>query len=59
MGIAPNQQPIKFEIATENPIAVEEGAGGYVGNNVADSEVTARMLCTSQPRIATVDFHLC
>jgi hypothetical protein len=43
-GIAPNQQPIRFERATERPREVVEGGGGKEGKSEADREVTARML---------------
>ena len=44
MGIAPNQQPTRFAIATERPIEVVEGVGGKLGYSEAESEATATML---------------
>lgn len=43
-GIAPNQQPIRLEKATERPREVVLGDGGKEGNKEADRDVTARML---------------
>jgi hypothetical protein len=42
--MAPNQQPIRFDNATERPRDVVLGGGGNVGKSDADKDVTARIL---------------
>jgi hypothetical protein len=42
--MAPNQQPTRFDMATERPSAVVLGGGGKVGKSEADKDVTARIL---------------
>jgi hypothetical protein len=42
--MAPNQQPIRFDMATEMPRDVVLGGGGNVGKRDADKEVTAKIL---------------